>query len=86
MSGIPEATPIILTDEKRADLEGLARATRTEHRLRQRAGIVLMAVGWGGDTSNMARQPLQGGGLQRIRVHCKRPLPERTTLALVILA
>src|SRR5688572_11256755 len=44
MSGIPEATPIILTDEERAELEGLARSTKTEHRLRQRAGIVLMAA------------------------------------------
>jgi transposase len=44
MSGIPEATPIILTDEERAELEGLARSTKTEHRLRQRASIVLMAA------------------------------------------
>jgi len=44
MSGIPEATPIILTEEERAELEGLARSTKTEHRLRQRASIVLMAA------------------------------------------
>jgi transposase len=44
MSGIPEATPIVLTAEERAGLEGLARSTKTEHRLRQRAGIVLMAA------------------------------------------
>src|SRR5215207_11383289 len=44
MSGIPEATPIVLTREERADLEGLARSTRTEHRLRQRARIVLLAA------------------------------------------
>ena len=44
MSGIPEATPIVLTAEERAELEGLARSTKTEHRLRQRAGIVLMAA------------------------------------------
>jgi transposase len=54
MSGIPEATPIILTDEERAELEGLARSTKTEHRLRQRAGIVLMA-GDGAATRAIAR-------------------------------
>ena len=44
MSGIPEATAIILTAEERAELEGLARSTKTEHRLRQRARIVLLAA------------------------------------------
>jgi hypothetical protein len=44
MSGIPEATPVILTMEERADLDRLARSTRTEHRLRQRARIVLLAA------------------------------------------
>ncbi|WP_074078384.1 IS630 family transposase [Microvirga massiliensis] len=44
MSGIPEATPIGLTPEERIELEGLARSTKTEHRLRQRARIVLMAA------------------------------------------
>ena len=41
MSGIPEATVIILTAEERVELESLARSTKTEHRLRQRARIVL---------------------------------------------
>jgi len=45
MSGIPEATPIVLTEAERAELEGLARSTKTEHRLRQRARIVLLAAG-----------------------------------------
>jgi len=45
MSGIPEATPVHLTEAERAELEGLARSTRTEHRLRQRARIVLLAAG-----------------------------------------
>ena len=45
MSGIPEATPIGLTEEERAELEGLARSTKTEYRLRQRARIVLLAAG-----------------------------------------
>jgi hypothetical protein len=45
MSGIPEATPVILTVEERSELEGLARSTKTEHRLRQRARIVLLAAG-----------------------------------------
>jgi transposase len=44
MSGIPEATPIVLTAEERTELESLARATKTEHRMRQRARIVLMAA------------------------------------------
>jgi len=44
MSGIPEATSIILNTEERAELESLARSTRTPHRLRQRARIVLMAA------------------------------------------
>jgi len=44
MIGIPEATPIGLTREERSELEGLARSTKTEHRLRQRARIVLMAA------------------------------------------
>lgn len=37
MSGIPEATPINLSTEEGAELEGLARSTKTEHRLRQGA-------------------------------------------------
>src|ERR1700676_1890902 len=44
MNGIPEATVIILTAEERAQLEGLARSTKSEHRLRQRARIVLLAA------------------------------------------
>jgi transposase len=44
MSGIPEATPIRLTKEERTELEALARSTKTEHRLRQRARIVLLAA------------------------------------------
>jgi transposase len=44
MSGIPEATSIILTSEEWAELEGLARSTKTEHRMRQRARIALLAA------------------------------------------
>lgn len=44
MSGIAEATPIRLTQEERAELEGLARSTRTECRPRRRARIVLLAA------------------------------------------
>jgi len=44
MSCIPEATPVVLTAEERAELEGLARSTKTEYRLRQRARIVLLAA------------------------------------------
>src|SRR6202040_1656356 len=42
MKSIPAATPITLTKEEHAELEGLARSTKTEHRLRQRARIVLL--------------------------------------------
>ena len=44
MNHIHEATPIILTDAERTELEGLARSTKTEHRLRQRARIVVLAA------------------------------------------
>ena len=44
MSGIPEVTAIILTTAERSELEGLVRSTKTEHRLRQRARIVLLAA------------------------------------------
>src|SRR5580692_553130 len=44
MSGIPEATAIILTTAERTELEGLVRSTKTEYRLRQRARIVLLAA------------------------------------------
>jgi transposase len=44
MSGIPEATEIILTEAERRELVRLARSTKTEHRLRQRARIVLLAA------------------------------------------
>ncbi len=44
MRNIPEATAITLTREERAELEGLARSTKTEHRFRQRARIVLLAA------------------------------------------
>src|SRR5262249_55019673 len=44
MNGIPEATPIRLTEEERAELLSLARSTKTEYRMRQRAQIVLLAA------------------------------------------
>jgi transposase len=44
MSGIPEATPIRLTEEERAELLSLAPSTKTEYRMRQRARIVLLAA------------------------------------------
>ena len=44
MSSLGEATPIVLTLEERAELEGLARSTKTEHRARLKARIVLMAA------------------------------------------
>ena len=44
MSSLYEATPIILTAEERAELEGLGRSTKTEYRTRFKARIVLMAA------------------------------------------
>jgi transposase len=44
MKIIPEATAIRLTAAERTELEGLVRSTRTEHRLRQRARIVVLAA------------------------------------------
>jgi transposase len=44
MNRIPDATPIVLSTQERAELDGLARSTKTEHRLRQRARIVLLAA------------------------------------------
>ena len=44
MSSIPEATAIRLADEERCELERLARSRKTEHQLRQRSRIVLMAA------------------------------------------
>src|SRR5215469_5011493 len=44
MTSIPEAAPIILTEEERAELEALARSTKNQYRLRQRARIVLLAA------------------------------------------
>src|SRR6202047_3594235 len=45
MSSIPEATAIVLTAAERAELDGLARSTRTEYRLRQRARVGVVAGG-----------------------------------------
>ena len=44
MKRIPEATPIILTTAEHSELDGLVRSRKTEHRLRQRARIVLLAA------------------------------------------
>lgn len=44
MTNIAEATPIILTVAERSELNGLARSTKTQYRLRQRARIVLLAA------------------------------------------
>jgi hypothetical protein len=46
MRGIPE-DPIVLTADERAELEDLARSTKTEYRLRQRARMVLLAAAVG---------------------------------------
>lgn len=46
---------IVLTEAERAELEGLARSGKTEHRLRQRARIVLLAAG-GMETAAIGRE------------------------------
>ncbi len=58
MSGIHEATAIRLTDEERCELERLARSRKTEHRLRQRSRIVLMAAD-GAATSEVHQKRLK---------------------------
>jgi transposase len=45
MKIIPKATAIELKQDERAVLEGFVRSTKTEHRLRQRSRIVLLAAG-----------------------------------------
>lgn len=55
MSSVRQATPIDLTDEERSELDGLARSTKTEYRLRQRARIVLLAA-LGQPTRAIARE------------------------------
>src|SRR5258706_9323857 len=84
MSGIPEATAINLSTEERAELEGLARSTKTEHRLRQRARIVLFAadgmasraigrrVGCTTGTASKWRVGYCGRRLARLAETCKR--------------
>lgn len=54
MSSIEEATAIDLTLGERAALERLVRSRKTEHRLRQRARIVLLAAS-GASTRSIAR-------------------------------
>ena len=44
MSNFGEATAIVLTLQERAELEGLARSRKSEHRTRLKARIVLMAA------------------------------------------
>lgn len=44
MSGVPEATAIISAEGERSERDGLARPTKTEHRLYRRARIVLLAA------------------------------------------
>src|SRR5262249_60309777 len=71
MNGIPAATPIRLTEEERAELLSLARSTRTEYRMRQRARIVLLAAeAWPAARSAAKlvappERPRSGGGALR---------------------
>jgi transposase len=44
MKSVPEATAIVLTEAERGELDSLVRSTKTEHRRRLRAHIVLLAA------------------------------------------
>ena len=55
MGSIAEATPVLLTDDERAELESLVRSTKTEYRTRLKAQIVLMAAD-GAATRAIARE------------------------------
>ena len=70
MIGIPEATAIILTTAERAELEGLVRSTKTEHRLRQRARIVLLAAE--GMASRAGRWLHDRNGIEVARALCRK--------------
>src|ERR1700691_4602966 len=52
---VPEATPIVLTSDERAELDRLVRSTKTEHRTRFKAQIVLLAAA-GASTRAIARE------------------------------
>src|ERR1700716_2456433 len=55
MGSIAEATPVLLTDDERAELESLVRSMKTEYRTRLKAQIVLMAAD-GAATRAIARE------------------------------
>src|SRR5258708_33231138 len=84
MKSIREATAITLTNEERTELEGLARSTKTEHRLRQRARIVLLsadglatrAIGRAVGCTTGTASKWRGGAPPR-RVWRRRPQQER---------
>jgi hypothetical protein len=63
MTNIQEATAIVLTDEERAELNTLARSTRTEFRLRRRAQIVLLAADGDAGSLSPGRGMCVNGGL-----------------------
>jgi len=77
MKSIPVATPIRLMMEQRAELEGLARSTKTEQRLRQRAMIVLLAAARLGDAPSAERVGCATGTASKWRVrYAERQRPE----------
>src|ERR1700752_2240270 len=69
MSSLREATPIILTPEERAELETLARSTKTEHRTRFKARI----GGRGGDAGDWPRAQVHDwDGVEMAGALCER--------------
>ena len=54
MRSIPDATAITLTDLERAELEALARSTKTEHRTRLKAQIMELSGIFGDDVDGLS--------------------------------
>ena len=67
MSSLSEATPITLAADERVELESLARSTKTEHRTRLKAQIVLMAADGLATRAIARRTGLQPVSFQRRR-------------------
>src|SRR5260370_38971813 len=76
MSGVAKATPIVLTGEVRAELERLARSTKTEYRLRQRADRAVGGRGEG-DASDGAGDWLHQRHGEQAAGRLRRQTPRR---------
>jgi hypothetical protein len=72
MKGIPEATVIILTTAERTELERLARSTKTERRLRQRAHCAFGGGGLGEPGDWAGRWLHDRHGIEVARALCRK--------------